>query len=68
MSICENYEKRVGTLTLEASIYEDGYVLVTVVDERGEEIDSLDGTALEDDTAAVRADIEEKLLLKHLNE
>lgn len=68
MSICENYEKHIGNLTLEGSIYEDGYVLVVVIDEDGNELDSMDGTAHDADTDAVRAEIEEHMILKHLNE
>lgn len=68
MSICENFEKTIGTMTLEASIYEDGYVLVALVDQMGFEIASLDGTAEEGNTAEVRAHIESVLIEQHYNE
>lgn len=68
MSICENYEKTIGTMTLEASIYEDGYVLVALVDQLGFEIASLDGTAIDGNTDEIRAHIESALVEQHYNE
>lgn len=68
MSICENFEKTIGTMTLEASIYEDGYVLVGLVDQLGFEVASLDGTATDGNTAEVRAEIESILIEQHYNE
>lgn len=68
MSICENFEKTIGTMTLEASIYEDGYVLVALIDQLGFEVASLDGCAHDGDTAEVRAHIESVLIEQHYNE
>ncbi|AWY05059.1 hypothetical protein SEA_PLATTE_80 [Microbacterium phage Platte] len=68
MSICENFEKTIGTMTLEASIYEDGYVLVALVDQLGFEIASLDGTAQDGNTAELRTHIESTLIEQHYNE
>ena len=68
MSICENFEKTIGTMTLEASIYEDGYVLVTLVDQLGFEVASLDGTADDGNTQEVRTHIEGVLIDQHYNE
>ena len=68
MSICENFEKTIGTMTLEASIYEDGYVLVTLVDQLGFEVASLDGTADDGNTQEVRVHIEDVLIDQHYNE
>ena len=68
MSICENFEKTIGTMTLEASIYEDGYVLVTLVDQLGFEVASLDGTADDGNTQEVRVHIEGVLIDQHYNE
>lgn len=68
MSICENFEKNIGTMTLEASIYEDGYVLVALVDQLGFEVASLGGTARDGNTAEVRTHIENTLVEQHYNE
>lgn len=47
MSICDTTIKTLtGTnLTIEAHVYEDGYYQVTLVDQDGLEIDSLDGNS-----------------------
>ena len=68
MSICENFEKTIGTMTLEASIYEDGYVLVALVDQLGFEVASLDGTAHDGFSVEVRATTESTLIEQHYNE
>lgn len=68
MTICENFEKNIGAMTLEASIYEDGYVLVALVDQSGAEVASLDGTADDGNTAEIRAHIESVLIEQHYEE
>ena len=68
MSICENFEKTIGTMTLEASIYEDGYVLVALVDQLGYEVASGDGTAVDGNTQEIRDHIESNLIEQYYNE
>lgn len=68
MSICENFERTIGTMTLETSIYEDGYVTVDLLDQFGEEIATMDGTADDGNTSEIRAHIESALLDQHYNE
>lgn len=68
MSICENFEKKIGTMTLEGSIYEDGYVVVDLLDQFGHEIATMDGTATEERTAVLQAHIENTLIEQYYNE
>lgn len=68
MSICENFEKKIGTMTLEGSIYEDGYVVVDLLDQFGHEIATMDETATDGDTAEVRARLESALIDEYYNE
>lgn len=67
MSICTSHERTIGNFTIETLVYEDGYILATMLDQFGEEIASLDGTA-GDDTAHTRSLIEGLLIDQHLNE
>lgn len=68
MSICENFEKTIGTMTLEGSIYEDGYVVVDLLDQFGHEVATMDETATDGDTAEVRARLESALIDEYYNE
>ncbi|WNM66215.1 hypothetical protein SEA_DEJAVU_83 [Microbacterium Phage DejaVu] len=68
MNICENFEKTIGTMTLEGSIYEDGYVVVDLLDQFGHEVATMDGTAEDGNTAELRAHIENALIDEHYNE
>lgn len=66
MSICDIDTKTIGTMTLETRAYEDGYVQVTLLDEFGWEIASMDGNTRGSggtDTAHI---IECRLLEQHL--
>lgn len=68
MSICENFEKKIGTMTLEGSIYEDGYIVVDLLDEFGHEVATMDGTATDEGTAVLQAHIENALIEQYYNE
>jgi len=44
-NLCETSERPIKgtTMTIETRVYEDGYVQVTIIDQLGLEVDSIDG-------------------------
>lgn len=67
--LCDIYETAIPgtTLTLETRQYEDGYICSTIIDEFGDEVDSLDGQASDGEGATTRAHIEDFLLDQYVN-
>lgn len=62
----ECHETRVSErLTLEVSVYEDGYVFVSLVDELGWEIASTDGTAYSGNTAGLVSALKDVLVSQY---
>ena len=70
MSICDTTIKALqGTsLTIEAHVYEDGHYQVTLVDEDGLEIDSLDGNSNDGNLRARIGLAEDALISIHFPE
>lgn len=65
-NLCETTQTNVPgtTLVIETHVYEDGYVLATIVDEFGAELDSLDG---QERAGQTRGLIEDYLLDQYIN-
>ena len=62
----ECHETKVSErLTLEVSVYEDGYVFVSLVDELGWEVASTDGNALEGNTAGLVSALKDVLVSQY---
>lgn len=62
----ECHETKVSDrLTLEVSVYEDGYVFVSLVDEFGWEIASADGTAYNGNTAGLVSALKDVLVSQY---
>ena len=66
MSICDIDTKTIGTLTLETRAYEDGHVQVSLLDEFGWEIASIDGNTGGSGGANTAHILESRLLEQHL--
>lgn len=67
MSICDITEKQIGTMTLETRVYEDGYVQVTIMDQFGFEMDSLDGNVDDEYGLATVGHLESELLDQYVH-
>lgn len=70
MSICDTYDTPIPNtnLTLESRVYEDGYFQVSLVDEFGYELDSLDGNARDGEVDSARVIAEERLVSQYFDE
>lgn len=62
----ECHETKVSErLTLEVSVYEDGYVFVSLVDELGWEVASIDAIAQNDNTAGLVSALKDVLVSQY---
>lgn len=64
--LCDVFEEEIMGLTIETRVYEDGYVQSTLLDQFGNEIDSMDGNAQDGNVEKTRGIIEMYLIDQYI--